>query len=89
LTAIGEVVVSINHCINNSIAAVQAAARYVRKSAHLDTDCLNALDRIDDECREMEAVVGRLKSLRDATPADYVEGIKMIGLKEEKVDAPV
>jgi hypothetical protein len=33
--------------------------------------------------------VGRLKSLRDATPADYVEGIKMIGLKEEKVDAPV
>ena len=89
LAAIGEVVVSINHTINNSISGIKAAVRFVRNAGELDEECAGALDKVDTECREVEAVVARLKSLRQAAPEEYVDGIKMIGLKEENVDATV
>lgn len=87
--AIGEVVVSINHSINNSISGIKAAVRFIRNSSGLDEEGVNALTRIDDECDEIEAVVARLKSLRNAASADYVDGIRMIGLTEEPADAKV
>lgn len=86
-SAIGEVVVSLNHSINNSISAVKAAARFIRNSAKLDPESTDALGRIDDECSEIEAVLGRLKSLRNTAPADYADGIRMIGIEEETADA--
>lgn len=89
LAAVGEVVVSINHTINNSISAVKAAARFIRTSSHLDSESMNALSKIDDECAEVEAVIARLRSLRHAAPEEYADGIKMIHLKEEKADATV
>lgn len=85
--AIGEVVVSINHSINNSVSGIKAGARYIRNSAKLEPESANALGRIDEECAEIEAVVARLKSLRNAASADYANGIRMIGLTEETVDA--
>ena len=87
LAAIGEVVVSINHCINNSVSGIKAAVRFIRSVGHTEKETTKALDKIDDECREVEAVVARLKSLREASPADYADGIKMIDLTEEKVNA--
>jgi FixJ family two-component response regulator len=87
--AIGEVVVSINHSINNSVSGIKAAVRFIRNSSGLDGEGVNALTRIDDECDEIEAVVARLKSLRSAASADYVDGIRMIGLTEEPADAKV
>jgi phosphoglycerate-specific signal transduction histidine kinase len=89
LAAIGEVVVSINHSINNSVSGIKAAVHVMRNSANLDPEIAGSLDEVDTECNEIEAVVARLKSLRQATPEDYVDGVKMIGLKEEKVDATV
>jgi YesN/AraC family two-component response regulator len=89
LAAIGEVVVSINHSINNSISGIKAAVRFIRNSAELDAESASALDKVDAECREVEAVVARLRSLRKATPEEYVDGVKMIGLKEEQADATV
>jgi FixJ family two-component response regulator len=88
-SAIGEVVVSLNHSINNCISAIKAATRFVRNSANLDPESVSALDRIDDECQEVDAVVSRLKSLRNTVPADYADGIKMIGVEEEQADAKV
>jgi FixJ family two-component response regulator len=85
--AIGEVVVSINHSINNSVSGIKAAARFIRNSVALDEETANALSKIDDECAEIEAVVARLKSLRNATSEDYADGIRMIDLKEETSDA--
>jgi FixJ family two-component response regulator len=87
--AIGEVVVSINHSINNSISGIKAAVRFIKNSTKLDEEGTHALTRIDDECDEIEAVIARLKSLRNASSADYVDGISMIGLTEEPSDAKV
>jgi FixJ family two-component response regulator len=80
LSAIGEVIVSINHSINNSISAIKAAVRFVKNSGEVSAECSDAIGAIDDECAEIEAVVSRLKSLRDASPADYVDGVKMLDL---------
>jgi FixJ family two-component response regulator len=87
LAAIGEVIVSINHCINNGISGIQAAVRFIRSVGQPEKETTKALDKIDDECREIEAVVARLKSLRDASSADYADGIKMINLTEEEANA--
>jgi FixJ family two-component response regulator len=89
LAAIGQVVVSINHSINNSVSGIKAAVHVIRNSAELDPETAGSLDKVDAECNEIEAVVARLKSLRKAKPEEYVDGVKMIGLKEEKVDATV
>jgi len=89
VAAIGEVVVSINHCINNSISGIEAAVRFVRGAAGTTGETAGALDKIDVECKEIEAVMGRLKALKEASSSDYVDGIKMIDLKEEEVDATV
>jgi FixJ family two-component response regulator len=89
VAAIGEVVVSINHCINNSLSGIGAAVRFVKSEARVTGDADAALDRIDAECKEIEAVMGRLKLLKEASTSDYVDGIKMIDLKEEEVDATV
>jgi FixJ family two-component response regulator len=89
VAAIGEVVVSINHCINNSLSGIQAAVRFIRSSAGLTGEAAAALDNIETECREVDAVVGRLRSLKDATSSEYVEGIRMIDLKEEEANATV
>jgi FixJ family two-component response regulator len=89
VAAIGEVVVSINHCINNSISGVQAAVRFIRNNGALVGEGASALDTVEAECKEIESVMARLKSLKDASSSDYVDGIKMIDLKEEKVDATI
>jgi FixJ family two-component response regulator len=89
VAAIGEVVVSINHCINNSISGIQAATRFIKGAVNATGEASDAIERIDTECKEIEAVMGRLKTLKDASTSDYVEGIKMIDLKNEEVDATV
>ncbi len=89
LAAISEVVVSISHTINNCISGIQAATRHIRRHANLDSSCSQALERIDEECREIEAVVARLRSLRDAKATDYVDGIKMIGIEKDEVKSTV
>jgi FixJ family two-component response regulator len=89
IAAIGEVVVSINHCINNSVSGIEAAVRFMRNSGSLAGEAVAALDTVESECKEIESVMGRLKSLKEASSSDYVDGVKMIDLKEEKVNAHV
>jgi two-component system response regulator PilR (NtrC family) len=84
LAAIGEVVVSINHCVNNSISGIKAATRFIKSAGNINKEGVKALETIEDECGEIEAVLTRLKSLREATPTDYADGIRMIDLKEEE-----
>jgi FixJ family two-component response regulator len=81
LAAIGEVVVSINHSVNNSVSAIQAAVRFVRGGG----DSEDALDKIEEECREIEGVIARLKTLKEAKPTEYADGISMINLKEDEL----
>ncbi len=85
-SAIGEVVVSLNHSINNSISGIKAAARFIRNNAHLNEECLEAATKIDEECSEIEAVMRRLKNLRSVSTAEYVDGIKMIDLERDEAD---
>jgi len=87
LAAIGEVVVSINHTINNSLAGIQAASRYLRGSQQLKEDAAEALGRVDSECREIESVLGRLRSLKDPAAVEYFDGVRMIGIEEESAGA--
>jgi len=81
LAAIGEVVVSINHSVNNSVSAIQAAVRFIRGGE----DAGEALEKIEEECREIEGVIARLKTLKEAKPTEYAEGISMINLKEDEL----
>lgn len=87
LAAVGEVVVSINHAVNNSVAGIQAALRFLRNSEDLAGESLKAASRIDNECREIESVIGRLRLLREPAVVDYVDGVKMIGLGKETIGA--
>ncbi|MFZ1948010.1 MAG: response regulator [bacterium] len=89
LAAIGEVVVSINHTVNNSLAGIQAAARFLRNSEVVDPEALETVTRIDDECREIEAVLDRLRSLREPAAVEYVDGIRMIGVDKERAGVDV
>jgi FixJ family two-component response regulator len=84
LAAIGEVVVSINHSVNNSVSAIQAAVRYIKGRESRDAGAGEALERIEEECREIESVIARLRSLKEAKPTEYAEGITMINLKEDE-----
>ena len=81
LAAIGEVVVSINHSVNNSVSAIQAAVRFIRSGE----DNAEALEKIEEECREIEGVIARLKTLKEAKPTEYADGISMINLKEDEL----
>lgn|GEM_PF-1739881 len=83
LAAIGEVVVSINHSVNNSVSAIQAALRFMKGQEGVVTGAGEALERIEEECREIEGVISRLRSLKEAKATPYADGINMINLKEE------
>ena len=85
LAAIGEVVVSINHSINNSVSAIQAAVRFMKGQEGTAAGAGDALEKIEEECREIESVITRLKSLKEAKPTEYAEGISMIKLKEDEL----
>jgi FixJ family two-component response regulator len=85
LAAIGEVVVSINHSINNSVSAIQAAVRFMRGCDGVAAGAGDAIKKIEEECREIEGVIARLKSLKEAKPTEYAEGINMINLKEDEL----
>jgi len=87
LAAIGEVVVSINHGINNSVAGIRAATRFLRTLEAVPAASLETLAKIDDECGEVEAVLERLRSLREPASVEYVDGIRMIGIQEDESDA--
>jgi FixJ family two-component response regulator len=80
LAAIGEVVVSINHSINNSIAGIEAATHFLRNSEALPCHALETLEKIETECREVDSFLGKLRSLREPAAIDYVDGVKMIDL---------
>jgi len=86
LAAIGEVMVSLNHAINNSLGGIQAAARFLRNSRMTSGEA-EALARIDRECEEIESVLERLRTLREPAAVDYVDGIRMIAVDRDKVDA--
>jgi FixJ family two-component response regulator len=83
LAAIGEVVVSINHAINNSVSGIKAAVRFVRHLG-IEGESVKALAKIDDECTEIEAVVARLNGLRNTQSTEYVDGIRMTEIESEE-----
>lgn len=87
LAAIGEVVVSINHSINNGVAGIQAALRFLKNREDLAAESLEAVGKIDTECRQIESVVGRLRLLREPAAVGYVDGTMMIALDREDVGA--
>ncbi|MGQ9603065.1 MAG: response regulator [bacterium] len=82
-SAIGEVVVSLNHTVNNSISAIKAACRFLRRHVNFSGECEDAMKRIEAECSEIEAVMTRLRLLRSPQTAEYVDNIKMINLEPE------
>jgi len=85
LAAIGEVVVSINHSVNNSVSAIQAAVRFMKSQEGMAEEVGEALRKIEEECREIEGVIARLKTLKEAKPTKYAEGVNMISLKEDEL----
>jgi FixJ family two-component response regulator len=85
LAAIGEVVVSINHSVNNSVSAIQAAVRFMKGQGAVVEGAGDALEKIEEECREIEGVIARLKTLKEARPTEYADGINMINLKEDEL----
>lgn len=83
LAAIGEVMVSLNHSINNSLGGIQAAARFLRNARQLPPVAAEALGRIDRECEEIESVLERLRTLREPAAVEYVDGVRMIAVEKD------
>jgi FixJ family two-component response regulator len=87
LAAIGEVMVSLNHTVNNSLGGIQAAARFLRNSRALPPEAAEALGRIDREREEIESILERLRTLREPAAVEYLDGVRMIAMEKEEADA--
>lgn len=85
--AIGEVVVSLNHSVNNSVSAIKAACRFLKKKMVFSGECEDAIKRIEAECSEIEGIMMRLKLLRSPQTTEYVDDIKMIKLEPQSTNA--
>jgi DNA-binding response OmpR family regulator len=83
LAAVGAVVASINHEINNPLCAIMLNAQLLRDEVKTDPD--RAIDRaakIEKNVERIQEITKRIQDLKEAATTDYVSGEKMLDLKE-------
>jgi signal transduction histidine kinase len=83
METLGQVAVTLNHELNNSIAIIQLQLRLVSRqsSGGPDDETARRLRQIHESLGRMAAVLQSLKSLRRIVLTDYMPGMKMLDLE--------
>jgi DNA-binding response OmpR family regulator len=83
LAAIGQIAVTLNHEINNPLAAIAGNAELL---AHLLKDApQQARDKlrvIQEQCRRSKQILAKASELKAATPKTYIQDTQMIDLDD-------
>lgn len=80
LAAAGEIVVSINHSINNPLTAVCGLLELMDKEK-LTPPSRELYRQLKEEVKRIQKVTEKLKDLKSVEKEDYIPGIKMIKLE--------
>ena len=73
MAAIGAMVVTLNHEINNPLMIIQGNAQLLRiDPMKLDTQVINRLRQIEIECKRIKGVVQKIRNYEDLIPIEYL-----------------
>lgn len=88
LAAVGAVVASVNHEINNPLCAILLNTQLLR--GEMEKDPVKAdqrLDKIENNVERIQNITKKIQELRDTEMTDYVSGDKMLDLAKNKQDS--
>ena len=82
LAAIGQMIVTVNHEINNPLSAIMANAQSLRLlNINLDDKAKQKLQKIEEQVRRIASVTERLRQLEEIKTDDYIsDGPMMIDI---------
>lgn len=84
-----QMALSLNHELNNAIATIELQLTLLRRRSGPDRALEKNLGQIHDNLQRMAQVIGSLKHLRRVVLTDYVDGVKMLDLRESiREDGP-
>lgn len=84
LAAIGAVVTSVNHEINNPLCAIMLNSQLLRDEIESDPGkAISRLDKIESNVERIQEITKKIQDLRDAEMTDYVSGDKMLDLAQK------
>jgi DNA-binding response OmpR family regulator len=83
LAAIGAVVTSINHEINNPLCAIMLNAQLMKEEMkHNPDSALERISKIERNVERIQEITRRIQELKESGTTDYVSGDKMLDLKD-------
>lgn len=84
-----QMALTLNHELNNAISTIELQLTLLRRRSGPDTALEKNLRQIHDSLSRMTTVIGSLKQLRRVVLTDYVDGVKMLDLRESiREDGP-
>ena len=82
LAAMGAVVASVNHEINNPLCAIMLNAQLMEDEIRSDPESAKRrIGKIESNVERIQAITQRIQDLKESTTTDYVSGEKMLDLK--------
>jgi DNA-binding response OmpR family regulator len=84
LAGIGETTITLQHEINNPLAALLANAELLMMDARAAGEENEQVETIYEQARRIATVIRRLGQLQDPKSVDYIAGSKMIDLSERE-----
>jgi len=82
LAAIGELVVKVNHEINNPLAAIIGFAdQLLLQNRGMDKGVLDNLEKIRAAAYRIHEVTEALKKIESSVAGEYLEGLRMLKLE--------
>jgi HAMP domain-containing protein len=84
-----QTALTLNHELNNAIATIELQLTLLRRRSGPDVALEKSLGQIHDNLQRMAGVISSLKRLRRVVLTDYVDGVKMLDLRESiREDGP-
>jgi len=80
--ALKQMALTLNHELNNAIATIELQLTLLRRRSGPGIALEKNLGQIHDNLQRMAEVIGSLKQLRRVVLTDYVDGVKMLDLRE-------
>lgn len=84
LAAVGAVVASVNHEINNPLCAIMLNAQLIKEEIESNPENIQQrIDKIEKNVERIQSITQRIQELKDAATTEYVSGDKMLDLEKE------
>lgn len=83
LAAVGAVVASVNHEINNPLCAIMLNAQLIKEELESNPESVQErIDKIEKNVERIQSITQRIQEMKDAATTEYVSGDKMLDLEE-------